>query len=104
MIRAARAAAYQAVNTALIDLYWRVGAYITQKVESAAWGDGVVTQLALYLEREHPDLEGFTRANLFRMRQFYETYHGDEKVAPLLRQLAWSHHLLILGRAKLRAE
>jgi len=104
MIRAARAAAHQAVNVPLIDLYWRVGAYISQKVESAAWGEGVVAELAAYLEREHPDLKGFTRASLFRMRQFYETYRGDEKVAPLVRQLAWSHHLLILGRAKRPAE
>jgi predicted nuclease of restriction endonuclease-like (RecB) superfamily len=34
------------------------------------------------------------------MRQFYETYRGDEKVAPLVRQLSWSHHLLVLGQAK----
>ena len=67
MIRAARAAAHQAVNTALIDLYWRVGGYISQKVESAAWGDGVVDQLAAYLEREHPDLKGLTRRNFYRM-------------------------------------
>lgn len=100
MIRAARAAAHRAVNTVLIDLHWRVGEYISRKVESAAWGEGVVDQLAAFLAREHPDLKGFTRASLFRMRQFYETYRGDEKVAPLVRQLAWSHHLLILGRAK----
>lgn len=100
MIHAARSAAYQAVNTALIDLYWRVGAYISQKVESAVWGEGVVDELAAYLAREHPDLKGFTRASLFRMRQFHDTYREDEKVAPLVRQLSWSHHLLILGRAK----
>lgn len=101
-IRAARAAAHRAVNTALIDLHWRVGEYISRKVESAAWGEGVVAQLAAFLAREHPDLKGFTWASLFRMRQFYETYRGDEIVPPLVRQLAWSHHLLILGRAKRR--
>ncbi len=37
------------------------------------------------------------------MRQFYETYHGDEKVSALLRQLPWTHNLLILGKSK-RAE
>lgn len=104
MIRTARAAAHQAVNTILVDLHWRVGEYISRKVESAAWGEGVVEQLAAFLAREHPDLKGFTRASLFRMRQFYETYRGDEIVAPLVRQLAWSHHLLILGRAKLPQE
>lgn len=57
----------------------------------------MVAQLADYLAREHPDLKGFTRPNLFRMKQFHEAYRGDEKVSPLVRQLAWSHHLLILG-------
>jgi predicted nuclease of restriction endonuclease-like (RecB) superfamily len=90
----------RAVNTVLVDLYWKVGSYISQKVESAAWGEEVVAQLADYLAREHPDLKGFTRANLFRMRQFHDAYRGNEKVAPLVRQLGWSHHLLILGRTR----
>jgi predicted nuclease of restriction endonuclease-like (RecB) superfamily len=100
LIQQARQGVFQAVNTALIDLYWRVGEYISRKLESAAWGEGVVDQLASYIAREHPDIKGFTRASLFRMRQFYETYQGDQKVAPLVRQLSWSHNLLILGRCK----
>ena len=64
------------VNTALIDLYWRVGEYISRKVESSAWGEGVVDQLAEYINQEHPELKGFTRRNLFRMRQFFETYRN----------------------------
>ena len=100
LIQQARQRAFQAVNTELIDLYWRVGAYISHKLASAAWGEGVVEQLARYLARKHPELKGFTRASLFRMRQFYETYAGDEKVAPLVRQLSWTHNLIILGRCK----
>jgi len=100
MIQAARSRALAAVNTALIDLYWRVGEYISRKLESAAWGAGVVEALAAYIARRHPGLNGFTRANLFRMRQLYETYRNDEKVAPLVRQLPWSHNLLILSRCK----
>jgi predicted nuclease of restriction endonuclease-like (RecB) superfamily len=34
------------------------------------------------------------------MRQFYETYRHDQKVAPLVRQLPWSHNLIILGESK----
>ena len=45
-------------------------------------------------------LRGFTRRNLFRMRQFYATYQGDEKVAPLVRQLPWTHNLIILSQSK----
>jgi predicted nuclease of restriction endonuclease-like (RecB) superfamily len=103
MIRAARGRALAAVNTTLVDLYWRVGEYISRKLETAAWGEGVIDALADYIADQHPGLNGFTRANLFRMRQFYETYRGDEKVAPLVRQLPWSHNLLILGSCK-RAE
>jgi predicted nuclease of restriction endonuclease-like (RecB) superfamily len=59
-----------------------------------------VDELARYLARQHPDLKGFTRRNLFRMRQFYGIYHLDKKVAPLVRQLPWTHNLLILSRSK----
>lgn len=64
LIEQAKKRAYQAVNTELIDLYWKVGRH------------------------------------LFRMRQFYETYAGDAKVSALLRQLPWTHNLIILGQSK----
>ena len=85
LIGNARKKAYQAVNTTLIDLYWQVGAYISVKVEAAEWGDGVVKQLSAHIAGSQPGLKGFTPSNLFRMRQFYETYRHDEKVAPLPR-------------------
>jgi predicted nuclease of restriction endonuclease-like (RecB) superfamily len=100
MIKTSRGRALAAVNTELVDLYWRVGAYIARKIDTAAWGEGVVEQLARYIQRQQPGLKGFTRANLFRMRQFYETYRNDQKVAPLVRQLPWSHNLIILGESK----
>ena len=90
MIQAARQKAVQTANAQLVELYWRVGAYISQKLEQAEWGDGVVQQLADYLALTQPGLRGFTRANLFRMRKFYVTYCDDEKVAPLVRQLPWA--------------
>ncbi len=100
LIVATREKALQTVNTALIDLYWEVGEIISRKITGAEWGDGVVTQLAEYIARTQPGLRGFTRSNLFRMRQFYETYRDDKKVAPLVRQLPWSHNLIILGQSK----
>jgi len=104
LIEAARKQAFQAVNTTLIELYWQVGAYISRKIESAEWGDGVVEQLAAYLAQTQPGLRGFTRANLFRMRQFYETYRNDEKVSPLVRQLSWTHNLIIISQSKREEE
>ncbi len=100
MIVAARQQAYQAVNTTLIDLYWRVGEHVSRKIAAAEWGDGVVTQLAQHLARTQPGLRGFTRRNLFRMRQFYETYRDSPIVSALLTQLPWTHNLIILGQSK----
>jgi len=38
------------------------------------------------------------------MRQFYETYRGDEKVSALLSQLPWTHNLIIFIQSKLPQE
>ncbi|WP_150305381.1 PDDEXK nuclease domain-containing protein [Pseudomonas saliphila] len=100
LIQGARQCAVQAVNTQLIELYWQVGAYISRKLEQAEWGDAVVSELAGYLARTQPGLKGFTRRNLFRMRQFYETYRSEEKVSALLTQLPWTHNLAILSQSK----
>lgn len=100
LIEAARQQAYQTVNTALIDLYWQVGAYISGKLAAAEWGDGVVEQLARHLAATQPGLKGFTRPNLFRMRQFYEAYRHDDSAAPLTRRLPWTHNIIILSQSK----
>ncbi|MGJ7616713.1 MULTISPECIES: PDDEXK nuclease domain-containing protein [unclassified Variovorax] len=103
LIEQARQRAYQAVNTELVALYWEIGRYISAKLEAAVWGEGVVERLAEHLARTLPGQRGFTRRNLFRMRQFYEVYRGDEKVTPLVTQLPWTHNLIILSQSK-RAE
>lgn len=100
LIQSARQRAYQAVNTELVDLYWQIGEYISRKLESAEWGDGVVDQLAAHLAKTQPGLRGFTRRNLFRMRQFHECYRHNAIVSPLVSQLPWTHHLLILSYSK----
>lgn len=100
LIQSARVRALQAVNTELIELYWRVGEYISRKLDTAEWGEGVVDELARYLKQHHPDLRGFARPNLFRMRQFHQAYRHDEKVSALVRQLPWTHNVLILAGCK----
>jgi predicted nuclease of restriction endonuclease-like (RecB) superfamily len=104
LITASREKAIRDVNTVLIDLYWKVGEIISHKIEAAEWGAGTVDRLALYISRTQPGIRGFSRPNLFRMRQFYETYRDESIVSPLVRQLPWSHHLIILGHSKRREE
>lgn len=104
LIESARSRAYQAVNAELVTLYWQLGEYISKKIAAAEWGDGIVDELAAMLARRYPGLRGYTRRNLFRMRQFYECYCNDEKVSPLVSQLAWTHHLIILSQARRAVE
>jgi hypothetical protein len=81
LIAAARERAVRDVNVALIELYWKVGEIIRRKIEAAEWGDAVVDRLAQFIVRTESGLRGFTRRNLFRMRQFYEAYREDKSVA-----------------------
>jgi predicted nuclease of restriction endonuclease-like (RecB) superfamily len=100
LIAASRERALQAVNTTLIELYWKIGETISRKIEAAEWGDGVVDRLAQFIATTEPGMRGFTRRNLFRMRRFYETYRENAIVTPLVSQLPWSHHLVILEQSK----
>ena len=89
MIRRTKSTVISMANTALIELYWQVGKYISNKIAVSEWGDGVVKQLAAYIEKNSPDTKGFSDKNLWRMKQFYETYcTADEKLSPLVRQIA----------------
>ncbi len=96
LIQQARQALFAQANTALMELYWLVGQTISQKVQSAAWGKGVVTELAHYIAQNAPDIKGFSDKNLWRMKQFYETYSGDAKLATAWRVLSWSHNRIIM--------
>jgi predicted nuclease of restriction endonuclease-like (RecB) superfamily len=103
-IRRVRQAVFAQVNTALIDLYWAVGKSISEKVEQEDWGKGVVAELARYIAREAPEIKGFSDKNLWRMKQFYETYREDEMLAPLVRALPWTQNTIIFSRCKSREE
>lgn len=105
IIRNTQQQVFRIANTALIDLYWNLGAYLTSKIETSKWGDGVINQLADYIAQELPGLKGFSNKNLWRMKQFYETYrHDAEKLSTLLREISWSHNRLIMSRCKTQEE
>ena len=55
-------------------------------------------KLADYIQRTHHNIKGFNRRGLYRMKQFYETYCGNENVSSLLTQISWTNHLLILSK------
>jgi predicted nuclease of restriction endonuclease-like (RecB) superfamily len=99
-IQESRQKVFAQINTALIDLYWQIGQIISQKVSSEAWGKSVVSELAKYITQNAPDIKGFSDKNLWRMKQFYETYQSDSKLSPLVRELPWTHNTIIFSRCK----
>jgi len=100
LIKSARSNAIKAVNSELINLYWNVGAYISQKVENSEWGQSVVKELSQFILKTEPDIKGFSDKNLWRMKQFYETYKSSPKLSPLVREISWSHNMVIFSRCK----
>lgn len=104
IINAARERAFRKVNEELILLYREVGRYISEKLKDAKYGDSFVDELAIFFENERPDIKGFTRRGLYRMKQFYELYCDDEKVSPVVTQLSWTNHLLIMSACKTKEE
>ena len=100
IIEAAKQRAMKAVNAELINMYWEVGKYLSSLVEDSSFGDKVIDEVAAYIAENNPTIKGFNRRGLYRMKQFYETYKDDEIVTPLVTQISWTNHLLIMSGSK----
>lgn len=87
--------AMKAVNKELIELYYELGKMIMAKQETLGWGKSVVENLSNDLQEEFPGIQGFSSQNMWRMRKFYKEYKDNEKLAPLVREIGWSHNVLI---------
>lgn len=100
IIESAKERAYRKVNEELITMYRDIGEYISKKSKNSSYGDAFVQKLADFFSENYPELKGFNRRGLYRMKQFYELYQGEEKVSPLVTQLSWSNHLKIMSACK----
>lgn len=100
LIKESRSYAIRAVNTELISLYWNIGEYISKKIEQSEWGESVVKELANFIHVQEPEIKGFSDKNIWRMKQFYETYKDFPKLSTMLREISWSHNLAIFSRCK----
>ncbi|MFA5802908.1 MAG: PDDEXK nuclease domain-containing protein [Thermoleophilia bacterium] len=99
-IRSAQYEALRAVNRELIGLYWDIGRMIVERQAREKWGKAVVEKLAADLQAEFPGIMGFSSSNLWRMRVFYEAYAENEKLAPLAREIGWTHNYVIFEKCK----
>jgi len=96
-IKNAREKVYKQVNASLIQLYWDIGKYVSQKVEKENWGKSVVQELSEYIKRNEPGIKGFTARNIWRMKQFYDTYKDDAKLSSLRAEISWTHNRRIMS-------
>lgn len=91
----AKAKAFTAVNTELLEANWHTGKYIVeyeQKGETRAeYGKQLLVKLAKDLTLKRG--KGFSRSNLNYMRKFYLTFPKCETVSHIL---TWSHYFEIL--------
>ena len=97
LIRQTRAGVAQAVNSALVLLYWHVGPRSRTEILGAkrtAYGEQICSTLSNKLAPEFG--AGFSRPNLTRMIQFAEAFPDRAVVATLARNLGWSHVVEIL--------
>lgn len=97
-VRAAQYEALKSVNRELIALYWDIGRIIVARQQDEKWGRSVVEKLASDLRKEFPGIAGFSASNLWRMRSFYLSYETDEKLAPMVREIGWSHNVIIMEK------
>lgn len=81
-IRLSRINAIKAVNTELLNLYWNIGAFISLQLKNARWGEKTVDELAGHIRQYNPEIKGFDRRGLYRMKQFYETYSQSSLLLP----------------------
>ena len=81
-------------------MYWKIGEYLHLESQKASFGDGYIDSITQEIQSEFPGIRGFNRRGLYRMKKFYETYYKNEFVTPLVSQISWTNHLLIMSSCK----
>jgi predicted nuclease of restriction endonuclease-like (RecB) superfamily len=104
LIKTAQSRVIATTNQELIQLYWSIGQYISDRLKTTEWGQKTIEQLATFIQTQEPGIKGFERRSLYRMRQFYETYPDFPIVSALLTQLSWTHHHILMSRCKTEEE
>ena len=81
-------------------MYWKVGEFLSKETEHASYGDAYIDEISREIQETFPGIKGFNRRGLYRMKKFYETYKDNDIVTPLVTQISWTNHLLIMSGCK----
>jgi predicted nuclease of restriction endonuclease-like (RecB) superfamily len=100
-IHVARTKVALTINSQLLELYWEIGKDISERQKVFDWGTKFIEQVAVDLKHEFPEIKGFSRRNLYAMRQWYEFYSQKYQFVPQsVAQLPWGHNRLIITKIK----
>lgn len=125
-IKSSQAKAALSVNASLIAMNWNIGKMIAENQALFEGRNDFIEQLAKDIQAEFPGIKGFSRTNLFSIRQFHLFYSQNSvqqlvglneadsnsvqqtvtlnektpEILKLLTQVPWGHHVLILTKVK----
>lgn len=100
MIYSAKQKAEYQVNSTIIELYWAIGEYVSKQIEVNGWGKSTVKTLSEYILSRESGIRGYSSQNIWRMKQFYETYKDRPELSTLLRENTWSNNMHIISKTK----
>lgn len=84
----------------MIALYWEIGKRITEQQTALGWGKSIVENLSRDIQKEFPGIQGFGVRNMWDMARFYAEYQSNEFLQPLVAEISWSKHIVILTKCK----
>lgn len=99
-IRVARIKVALAANSELLEFYWDLGKMMVEISDNAQWGKNWMQDLSNDLRKEFPDMDGFSKTNLYNIRRLYQFYKDDEIFHQLGGKIPWRHHVEIFTKAK----
>lgn len=88
-----------AQNSGIVEMDWLLGSRNIQKEREPSWGSAFVERLYRNLSFEFPDMKGFSRRNLYLIRQLYLFYSSlSPNVPQAMAQIPWEHNRLIISK------
>jgi predicted nuclease of restriction endonuclease-like (RecB) superfamily len=96
-IQTAQLKAVVAVNSELILLYWSIGRDILTRQANGGWGAKVTQHLSVDLQREFPEMKGFSPRNLVYMQTLAVAY-SEESTQQAVARIPWRHNCVIMDK------
>jgi predicted nuclease of restriction endonuclease-like (RecB) superfamily len=94
------------VNRELLKYYWELGRDIEEMRVEERWGEKVIKNLSVDLQRKNLNATGLSRTNIYYAKKFYLLYSQYLKVVPqpvgqleeMLFSIPWGHHRYLMDR------